>query len=104
MAESQVKKSKEKGSVPMRERRLDYRIYSPMSLATMTRVAYKTKLSGTAQHSKVQVKALLAYSHSIAEVVHCCGMRPYGARLFILVMLRSNHSRITGRFGARRDG
>ena len=60
-------KGEEKASVPERERRLDYRIYSSPSLAALLRVAYETKLSGTVRRSKAQVKALSAYSRSMTS-------------------------------------
>lgn len=68
MKKSQMKESKTaKASVPMRERRLDCLFYSPMSLAALPWLSYETKLSGIVRHSKVQVKALSAYFHSIVK-------------------------------------
>lgn len=49
---------------------------SPSSLRALPCVAYETKLSGTVRHSKVQVKALSVYSHSMLRfcivVIRCC--------------------------------
>ena len=36
-----------------------------MSLAALPWLSYETKLSGTARHSKEQVRTLSAYSHSM---------------------------------------
>ena len=56
-------------SVPTQKRRLDYRINSPPALAALPWPSYETKLSSTVRHSKVQVKALSAYSRSMASVL-----------------------------------
>ncbi len=58
-----------KASVPTRERRLGYRIYSPMSLVALPCLSYETKLSGTVRHSKMQVRTLSGYSHSRSQFV-----------------------------------
>ena len=36
-----------------------------MSLAALPCLSYETKLSGTVRHSKVQVRTLSVYSHSM---------------------------------------
>lgn len=58
-------KTAKKASVPTREQRLGNRFYSPPSLAALPWLSCKTKLSGTVRHSKIQVRTLSAYSHSI---------------------------------------